>query len=228
MTVAITYVNDHFSIIATDTRISFGEDADVGYYDSILKLRSMPYPLGWCTGLGFSSYIDNFKELTTKNYIRNTDEMKNICKIACERTLAENPGKLSDIEDSAIVGSWVMNTSAGNTCVIGNICFKNSEANIEYAGDNIYGIGYPSDFSDEDKAQLITKYNLNVLQTGELNQIINTILSIFNEISMRSSAVSQICEIGIQLKNGLRKLSLSGNIEELLKQKKFFVDPVDI
>lgn len=122
MTVVIGYLNEHFSVLATDTRLVFGQNPTDTYTDCTLKLRSMPYPLGWCAGLGFSVYIDKFKDLTTKLYMRNIDEIKNICKSACEKTLQEDPDKLDDIQKSNIFGSWPVNTDTGVSCEIGCFC----------------------------------------------------------------------------------------------------------
>ena len=223
MTVVIGYLNEHFSVLATDTRLIFGKDS-TDHTDRILKLRSMPYPFGWCAGLGFAGYIDKFKDLTTKCYIRNIDEIKNICKRAREEALQEYPDKLDDIETSNIFGSWPSDTDTdtGVSCEIGWIRFINGEITIDHITKNTYSIGYPADANAEYIEQLTIKYNLKASHNGNLNQIINVILQIFNEISMQSSDVSRICEIGIQLKKGLSKLSLSGEIEELLKQGSLF------
>lgn len=50
-TVVITHSSDNYSLMVTDTRIKF---IDGNFYDGISKLRSLPYPLGWTSGTGFS------------------------------------------------------------------------------------------------------------------------------------------------------------------------------
>jgi len=226
MTVVIGYLNEHFSIIATDTRLSFEKNStgDASTYtDRILKLRSMPYPLGWCAGSGFTGYIDIFKDSITKCYMRNIDEIKNICISAREKALQQYPDKLDDIENSKIFGSWPLNIDTGVSCEIGFIRFINGVITLDHITKNTYFIGYPADAKAEYIEQLTIKYDVGaVSHDGDLNQVINRILQIFNKISMQSSDVSRICEIGIQLKKGLRKLSLSGEIEELLKQGSIF------
>jgi hypothetical protein len=65
MSVVIGYVSDYFSIVMTDTRITYGKDAEMGWNDNVEKLVSIPN-MGWATGVGVFDFIHNFNRKLAK------------------------------------------------------------------------------------------------------------------------------------------------------------------
>src|SRR5687768_15201992 len=105
MTVVISYVSDEFSLIVTDTRITF---IDASFNDNIGKLRSLAHPLGWCAGLGYSPYLEKFKDLTTKNYMRDLTEIENLVKMSKDFIIETDPDSFSEVIKSTLLLSYTL------------------------------------------------------------------------------------------------------------------------
>jgi hypothetical protein len=65
MSVVIGYVSDYSSIIMTDTRITYGKEAEMGWNDHYGKLVSIPN-MGWATGVGVYILSENLIRIWPK------------------------------------------------------------------------------------------------------------------------------------------------------------------
>lgn len=65
MSGVIGYVTDQFTILITNTRITFERNAEFGWDDDNKKLVSIPN-LGWATGVGVFDFISRFYDKLTK------------------------------------------------------------------------------------------------------------------------------------------------------------------
>lgn len=63
MSVVINYTCDYFSLIATDTRITYKNNTNevLHWEDGREKLINLPN-IGWTAGVGLAHFLDKFKE----------------------------------------------------------------------------------------------------------------------------------------------------------------------
>ena len=77
MSVVISYVSENIAIIATDTRVSYGENREFGYSDNEQKLINLSF-MGWAAGTGLTQFLDPFKEKLSNSRVTHTTQIEEI------------------------------------------------------------------------------------------------------------------------------------------------------
>ncbi|OMD09848.1 hypothetical protein [Paenibacillus odorifer] len=223
MTVVIGILTNDFSILATDTRTCYENDNNEFFNDQSLKLRSLNYPHGWLAGLGYSSFLDHYHELSCMIVNPNTDNYCRAYAQVANTMLQQNPDQLNDI-----IGSCCYHTFIHNGDLRLNYSYFN-ETKQSCTVDLMEGrfqIGFPYNYPAESRKWIVENYIESEIEMG-LDSFILKLLEIFKEISLKSNAVSEICEIGILNKVGhIQKYSFSGHVDSLLAlyQEKLKID----
>lgn len=216
MSVVIGYVTDQFSILMTDTRITFGKNAEFGWDDENDKLVSIPN-MGWVTGVGVSDFISRFHEKLTKTKISTVRNIEDLYMKTLENEKREFAYLGNHIDSTVITCSWL---GLGDDSIrLGMFCKEYFGHNLVELLNNQINILYPydylEDFSKIDKIQNRIKFEYN----GNFENLLELLLLIFAEISANSPGVSSICDIGIQLflGNEVYKLRIKKDISPLIK-----------
>lgn len=215
MTVVIGILTSDFSILATDTRTCYEKDSNEFFNDQSLKLRALNYPHGWLAGLGYSSFLDQYHELSCRIVNTNTDSYCSAYAQVAKSMLQQNPDQLNDIIDTCCYHTFINN---GNVELNYSYFDENGESCTVALLKNYIQIGFPYNYPEESRKWIVENYIESEIDTG-LDSIILKLLEIFKEISLKSNAVSEICEIGILNKVGnIQKYSFSGHVDSLLLQ----------
>lgn len=183
----------------TDTRMTFKDMSNKVNDDSAVKLRPLNYPHGWYAGTGYSPYIDEFYHLASRSMISSSDHylsamaqvihepvqddhrVPDILRSTCLRTYIN--------EDHIDLEIFFINQSTGMTCA------------YTYPKDQLLVL-FPGDYTSEMQTSLKQKYQIEELHRNKFEKNIAKLLKIFEEISINSNAVSDICEIRILKKDG--------------------------
>ncbi|WHX98605.1 hypothetical protein [Neobacillus sp. DY30] len=223
MSVVIGYVSDYFSIIMTDTRITYGKDAEMGWDDNYEKLVSLPN-MGWATGVGVYDFINKFnRKLGTMKHT-TVPIMEELFEETLEQEKQQHEYLKEHFDSTVITCSWVGMQEDKKMFRVGMLnkeCFGNRL--VEIVNHHIT-ILYPYDYLDdlskveniENRFSMYTEYN------GDFMSLLEQLLQIFAEISANSFGVSKICNIGIQvnLDNDFYKIHLKEDIRPLIKAAK--------
>lgn len=223
MSVVIGYVSDYFSIVMTDTRITYGKEAEMGWNDNYEKLVSIPN-MGWATGVGVFDFIHKFNRKLAK--MKNTTVR--IMEELFERTLEQEKHKheyLKEHFDSTVITcSWVGNEENKSKFRVGLFNKEHFGNRLVELGNNHITILYPYDYLDDlSKVEKIERrFSMYTEFDGNLANLLQHLLQIFAEISANSYGVSKICDIGIQvyLDNDLYKFQLKEDVHPLIKAAK--------
>ncbi|MFJ5760692.1 hypothetical protein ACIQAA_16505 [Neobacillus sp. NPDC093182] len=106
MSVVIGYVSDYFSIVMTDTRITYGKNAEMGWNDNYEKLVSIPN-MGWATGVGVFGFIDKFNRKLGKMEQTTIPIMEKLFKKTLEQEKHNHEFLKDFIDTTVITCSWV-------------------------------------------------------------------------------------------------------------------------
>ncbi|NUU62615.1 hypothetical protein [Paenibacillus agri] len=213
MTVVIGILTNDFSILATDTRTCYENDNNELFNDQSLKLRALNYPHGWLAGLGYSSFLDHYHELSCRIVNPNTDNYCRAYAQVAHAMLQQNPDQLNDIIDSCCYHTFIHN---GDVELNYSYFDENSESRTVALLKNKFQIGFPYNYPAKSRKWIVENYIESEIDLG-LDSIILKLLEIFKEVSSKSNSVSKICEIGILNKNGhIQKYSFSGHVDSLL------------
>jgi hypothetical protein len=218
MSVVIGYVTDSFSVIITDTRITYGKNAEYGWDDNYEKLVSIPN-MGWATGVGVFDVIDKFNKNLAKTKIGTIKNIEELYLKTLEKEKREQECLKDHIDSTVITCSWV----DINTLRVGLL-------NKEFFGENLVEliqnqitILYPFDYLEDERkvADIQKRYCLNN-KYSNFEKLLEHLLLIFADISANSFGVSNICDIGIQLflKNSIYKLNLKEDVRPLIQASK--------
>jgi hypothetical protein len=223
MSVVIGYVSDYFSIVMTDTRITYGKGAEMGYDDNHVKLLSIPN-MGWATGVGVFDFIHKFNRKLGK--MEHTTVQ--IIEELFEKTLEQEKHKLEFLRDyidsTVITCSWVGTEDNKNKFRVGLLNKEHFGNRLVELDQNRITVLYPYDYLDDlSKVENLEKrISMYTEIDGNLGMILQYLLQIFAEISANSYGVSNICDIGIQvyLDNDLYKFQLKEDVRPLIKAAK--------
>nr|WP_263326362.1 hypothetical protein [Neobacillus sp. Marseille-Q6967] len=223
MSVVIGYVNDQFSILMTDTRISYGMYAEFGWEDHYEKLVSIP-SMGWATGVGVYEFIERFLEKLEKSGICTNRKIENLYVHTLEKEKHKNECIQNHIDSTVITCSWISVEENSKKFKVGLLSKEHfGHSLVELAKDRI-NILYPFDYiQDYQRVEKLEKrYSLKNSYNGKLDMILEKLLKIFSEIAENSTGVSQTCHIGIHLfrDHTVCKLNLREDIRSLLKASK--------
>ncbi|NQX63269.1 hypothetical protein [Paenibacillus qinlingensis] len=223
MTVVINYLSNNYSIVATDTRLTFNTNE---YRDDIIKLRSLPIPLGFVAGVGFSTFLERYKDFMAFP-ISGAIDIKARLLEAARQIIIETPEHKFGVENSEVYVSWITNDGKNNYCKIGVMATQpaQKEDEIFYIKENTMHIAYPSKFPKEKIAEIEEKHLILNGNYLDLWAAINLVITIFRDISFESDGVSYLCHIGIQVLDGanIRKYIAIENVIRLIEnpQKHF-------
>lgn len=223
MSVVIGYVSDYFSIIMTDTRITYGKDAEMGFDDNNEKLVSIPN-MGWAAGVGVFDFIHKFNRKLGK--MKHTTVQ--VIEELFEKTLEQEKHKhefIRDYIDSTVITcSWVGAQDNKNKFRVGLLNNEHFGNRLVELGQNHITVLYPYDYLDDlSKVENLEKrFSMYSEFDGNLEKLLQYLLQIFAEISANSYGVSRICDIGIQvyLDNDLYKFQLKEDVRPLIKAAK--------
>ncbi|OBZ18923.1 hypothetical protein A8L34_05075 [Bacillus sp. FJAT-27264] len=215
MTVVLGVVSDGWSIVMTDTRMTFKDASKQEYDDSVVKLKSLNYPHGWFAGIGYSHYIDSLYHLASRCMISSSEQYLNAMAQVTTELVQE---QCHDI--SSIIKTTCLRTFINTNHIELELLFINPNTNqfstYTYPKDQLLVL-FPADYTFEMQSFLRQKYQIEELHQDSFENTVTKLLNIFGEVSINSNAVSEICEIGIMKKDGpIKKFSLSGNINELI------------
>lgn len=220
MSVVIGYVTDQFSVIMTDTRITYGKNGEYGWDDNYEKLASIP-DMGWATGVGVCDFIERFKGGLSKSKNRTVGKIEELYAQTLEKEKQKHESLTEHIDSTVITCSWA--GLEGNRMKL-RVGFLNNEHfghNLVELGQNQITILYPFDYlQDYRKIEDIEKRKrLHHRDEGSFERLLEHLLSIFAEISANSFGVSRICDIGIHMcsDNDVNKLKLKGEISPLME-----------
>jgi hypothetical protein len=220
MSVVIGYVTDQFSIIMTDTRITYGKNAEYGWDDNYEKLVSIPR-MGWATGVGVCDFIENFNKILSRVAFGTVGKLEEIYVNTLEKEKQKNECPLDHIDSTVITCSWLDKEDNRKRCKVGLFCNEHFGKNLKELVQHQINILYPFDYLDDiNKVEAIEKRYSKIEECdGNLEKLMEHLLLIFAEISANSFSVSSICDIGIHLlkNNDVCKLKLKEEIRPLIK-----------
>lgn len=223
MSVVIGYVSDYFSIIMTDTRITFGKEAEMGWNDHYEKLVSIPN-MGWATGVGVFDFIHNFNHNLGKMNNTTVRIIEELFQKTLEQEKHNNECLKDHFDSTVITCSWVEKEENKRKFHVGLLNKKHFGNRLVELGNNHITILYPFDFLNNlSKVESIEKrFRMYTEFDGNFEKLLQHLLQIFAEISENSSGVSRICDMGIQvyLDNNLYKFQLKENVRPLIKAAK--------
>jgi hypothetical protein len=220
MSVVIGYVTDHFSIIITDTRITYGKNAEYGWDDNYEKLVSIPR-MGWATGVGVSDFIEGFTQKLSRVTFGTVRKLEEMYVNTLEKEKQKNECPIDHIDSTVMTCSWLDNVDNRKRCKVGLLCNEHFGKNLKELVHHQINILYPFDYLDDlNKVEDIEKRYSKIEDCdGDLEKLMKHLLLIFAEISANSFSVSSICDIGIHLckNNDIYKLKLKEEIRPLIK-----------
>jgi hypothetical protein len=148
MRVVIGYVSDYFSIVMTDTRITYGINAEMGWDDNVEKLVSIPN-MGWATGVGVFNFIHNFNRKLAK--LKNTTAR--IIEELFEKKIEYEKNKYKYLKaqfDSTIITcSWIVKEENKSKVRVGLLNKEHFGNRLMELGNNHITILYPYDYLDD-------------------------------------------------------------------------------
>jgi hypothetical protein len=223
MSVVIGYVSDYFSIVMTDTRITYGKNAEMGWNDNFEKLVSLPN-MGWATGVGVFDFIHHFNKELGKLKSASVRMMEELFEKTFEQEIDKNDSMKKYYDSTVITCSWVGSEENKNKFRVGLLNKQHFGNRLMELSNNHITVLYPYDFlNDLSKVENIEKrFSMYTEFDGNFGDFLQNLLQIFAEISANSFGVSRICDIGIQvyLDNHLYKFQLKEDVGPLIQAAK--------
>jgi hypothetical protein len=205
MSVVINYVSKYIAIIASDTRINYGRNAEFGYSDDNIKLVNLPN-MGWCSGVGYHDFLELFKNKLAQFELSDPREIETIFNESIEQAIVDSMLlHIEDINSSAVSFSWVSTTPEDIFCRIGLMSKQYFDNNLMLMNEGEFHIFYPGEYLDNLNivSQFKETFNLQFQLAHDdpdlLSKLINRTLSMYNYISNQAQTVSRTCHIGILL-----------------------------
>ncbi|WP_316569612.1 hypothetical protein [Neobacillus sp. YIM B06451] len=222
MSVVINYVSEFISIIATDTRISWGKNAEYGYDDDNEKLVDLPQ-MGWTSGVGLGWFLDTFKENLAAEEISNPAQIEEIYSQAIMETMESRPGFEEEINKSALAASWIGLSEERDKvfCRIGLLNKELFGEVIKLLPFNQLFVLYPWEYLEnpERANEFEGRYSFYHEFDGDIIAILKKICSMFDELS-ETKSVSKICDIGVQFiaPDGIYKIRIREDIQLIIDE----------
>ncbi len=219
MSVVIGYVSDYFSIVMTDTRITHGIKAEMGWNDHHEKLVSLPN-MGWATGVGVYDFIDKFNKYLIDKKVTTVKMIEELFAKTLETEKLKNEYLKDQFDSTVITCSWVGNEENRNKFCVGLLNKEHFGNRLVELKNNHITILYPFDFlEDQSRVENFEeRFNVYTSYDGDFGTLLHHLLQIFSEISSNSFGVSTICDIGIHvyLDNDLYKFNLREDVHPLI------------
>ena len=220
MSVVIGYVSDYFSIVMTDTRITYGKNAEMGWDDHHEKLVSLPN-MGWATGVGVFDFILKFNKNLAKTKVATVKIIEELFEKTLEHEKYKNVNLKEHFDSTVITCSWVDKGENKSKFHVGLLNKEHFGNRLVELGNHHITILYPYNYLDDlNKVDNIEKrFNMYREFDGNFGKLLQHLLQIFAEISANSFGVSRICDIGIQvfLDHDLYKFQLKEDVIPLIK-----------
>ncbi len=232
MSVVISYVSENIAIIATDTRVSYGENREFGYSDNEQKLINLSF-MGWAAGTGLTQFLDPFKEKLSNSRVTHTTQIEEIFLETIKETNEKYPYFKTYIEESVAIFSWIglRNNSDKKSCRLGIVSMKNFGARLAYIQDNYFYILYPSEYGKNQSLidDMLKNHNLIYEYKGNVRELLSKIFKIFKHISDNTNDVSKICDVGVCVinNNNVCKFNIKDNIDELVNAKELKINIIN-
>ncbi|MFP5111843.1 hypothetical protein ACSU64_05625 [Bacillaceae bacterium C204] len=193
MTLVINYMSENFSLIASDTKVTFKDNIIEPYFES--KIISLDNIFGWTSGMGLGNFLEIFKEKLSKANISNIKEDIEKIFFDSKSKMIEWEMSEKEIDDSAV--SLAMILKNDSILDIFSCYISNTYTDGKLKLFNGFLIFYPSNYTQIDVDEFQNRYDM-LNQECNLNKVINQTLEMFNEISTNSpSNVGRDCEIGL-------------------------------
>lgn len=203
MSVVICYSCDKFSLIATDTMITYG-DGSHSYKTKVHPIYS--YGLGHCAGAGFGETIDNVTENLNKLKEANFENIAEAIRSGYVDSFVDQNEKNKQCILYTQIATSVVTIIAGESKINYKVFisqYKNDSngkivLHIEPIEINTIEILYPSTYSDQPEIHqnFIDNHNLNYTYDGDFNEFLLYIANLFKDIYQDSKlVVSDTCEI---------------------------------
>lgn len=218
MSVVVNYASDFLTIIATDTRISYGKNAEFGFHDDQEKLINLKN-FGWSAGVGLGKFLDEFKYALGNAEVHSVGEIEEIFSKTVEKASIEQPEFKEYIDNSVASFSWIGSDEGKILCRLGLISKEAFDSRVKLLGNGNIFVMYPPEYLNNPELafELEERYGVVHPFNGSLDDILKTILSIFAEIADKSNSVSDTCDVGIMciLPDGVYKGRIKGEVSLL-------------
>lgn len=226
MSVVICYSCDLFSMIATDTRISYGRRMDdaIKFTDDNEKLEDLP-DMGWLAGAGAHSFIEIMKDKLRQSIITSNEQVKNLFIESYSEIEELNIYDKNTLDITGIATSWIGFNPKISLLPLFRVGIFSSKTIYEKIAapmleKNMIYILYPYEYIIDDKRidEFEKKYSLNYIFDGDYYKFIYLISCMFKEITANSKSVSNICDMGIMnfANNGIQKIRIKENVNHLI------------
>jgi hypothetical protein len=197
MSIVVCYVHDEaFSLIATDTRITYGHQGS-GIYDDIAE-KIYHNGMGWVCGAGLGQLITSFRDRIDKIEVKDSLALKDCFYKAYEDALKEFTDTYT-IEMTKVVFSYVTSIEQQIKFRIGMLGKEYLEIadHIQYLRNGELLIIWPFGMEESRMASIYERYEKALEKASDLNDVICSISLLIKEVSALSNSVSDICDIGI-------------------------------
>lgn len=226
MSVVIAYVSDFISLIATDTRISYGVLAGdpPEYSDDNEKLFQVKN-LGWAAGAGVCELIDNLKTSISATEITEVSQIMSIFQKEYSSLYEIWPFEKTYVKMTGMCVSWLgfdadLNRFVFRVGILSEDSITNNS--MGRVKEDEFFLLYPSDYIDDalKRMDFINKFKLDFKFNGDILGLFLRVFQMFKEISNNSNSVSSYCDLGIHLvtQTSLERIRLGGNIDDLLNE----------
>lgn len=132
MRVVIGYVSDYFSIVMTDTRITYGKNEE----------------MGWATGVGVFDFIHHFNKELAKIKSATVRMMEELFEKTFEQEIDKNDSMKDHYDSTVITCSWVGSEENKNKFRVGLLNKQHFGNRLVELGNNHITVLYPYDFLD--------------------------------------------------------------------------------
>jgi|SRR5699024_8064967 len=222
MTAVLGYVTQAISVILCDRRINFGKYQEFGYSDENKKLVDLT-EMGWASGAGLATFLDEFKDNLDKEYIKDTDDIIRAFNVAVGQAKEQTPHLSKEIDKSSAMISWFgVPSEQQMTFRVGILSNHHFGSNIALINDEEIQTLYPGDYIDNPDLvkDFEERFEKSIGFQGDIEDILDRMLHMFDEISSNSKYVSKCCDIGLHCftQNGILKLKISGEVNELISE----------
>lgn len=226
MSVVIAHVSDFISLIATDTRISYGIPAGEPpeYSDDNEKLFQVNN-LGWAAGAGVCELLDNLKTSISATEITEVSQIMSVFQKEYSSLFEIWPFEKSYVKMTGLCVSWLGFDADLNRFVFRiGILSEDSITNnsMGRVKEDEFYLLFPTDYIEDSlkRMDFLNKFKPDFKFNGDLLGLFLRVFQMFKEISDNSDSVSNYCDLGIHIatQTSLGRIRLGGNIDDLLHE----------
>lgn len=228
MSVVIAYSTSALSLIATDTRITYGRTMGLPhchYTDDNEKLHLLTN-MGWAAGVGVGDFLAQLKYALQKNNSEHRDVfvLKTIFRQVYEDFYRDWPYEKDDVRFSGLCASWT-----GFDPDISQIFFRIGifsdgsvlDTQMEIARNDQFFLLWPYDYfiAETKREEFCGLHETDFQYDDNLEELLLKTFTMFKTISNTSNSVSNICDVGITMlyDNMPHRLRFTGLVDELIQ-----------